>query len=61
MPLLTVLLVIVVAGVLLWAVTTYVPLAPPVQGLLTAVVVIALVVFVLQAFGVLHYASRLRV
>ncbi len=61
MSLLTVCLVIVVAGVLLWLVTTYVPMQPAIKRVLVAVVVIALVLFVLRAFGVLEYLDRLRV
>lgn len=46
-------IVIVVVGVLLWAVHTYVPMAQPIKNILTAVVVIGLVLWLLSVFGVL--------
>ncbi len=61
MPILTVLLVIVVVGVLLWLMTTYVPMEPTVKRILVAVAVIALVIWLLQAFGVWTHLSRVRV
>jgi hypothetical protein len=51
---LEVILTIVVVGVLLWLVTTYVPMAPPIKTILVAVVVIALVLWLLSVFGVLN-------
>lgn len=53
-------LVIVLVGVLLWAVTTYVPMAPPAKGILTAVVAIFLILLCLQAFGVLGHVGSVR-
>lgn len=46
-------LVIVVVGVALWLVTTYVPMAQPVKGILTAVVVLVLLFWILSVFGFL--------
>ena len=45
--------VIVVVGVLLWLVTTYIPIQQPIKSILIAVVVIALVLWLLSVFGVL--------
>ena len=45
--------VIVVVGVLLWLVTTYIPIQQPIKNILIAVVVIALVLWLLSVFGVL--------
>ena len=61
MPLITLLLVIIVAGVLLWLVQAYIPMAPPVKTILTAVVVLCLVLFILSAFGVLPALESVRV
>ena len=60
MPLLYVILVIVVVGVVLWAVTTYVPMAPPIKQILTAVVVLALVLWLLSAFGIIPGVVAVR-
>jgi hypothetical protein len=55
MSILSVLVLIVVVGVLLWAVNSYVPMAAPVKKLLNVVVVLGLVLWLLWAFGVFGY------
>jgi hypothetical protein len=59
MPLLTVVIALVVVGVVLWLINTYIPMASGIKNLLNVVVVIAAAVWVLQAFGlwgrVTHY------
>lgn len=55
MSILSVLVMIVVVGVLLWAVNAYVPMAAPVKKLLNIVVVLGLVLWLLWAFGVFGY------
>jgi hypothetical protein len=54
MPILTVLIVIVVAGVILWLVNSYIPMQRTIKNILNAVVVIILVVWLLNVFGVLE-------
>ena len=51
MPLLEVVITIIVVGVLLWLVNTYIPMASVVKSILNAVVVIALIVWLLKVFG----------
>ena len=62
MSILSLCVVIVVAGVLLWLAVTYIPMAAPIKTILTAVVAIFLVLLALQAFGVLGsiHGVRLR-
>jgi hypothetical protein len=55
---LTVILTIVVVGVLLWLVTTYVPMNATIKNILVAVVVIALVLWLLSVFGVLSLLNQ---
>lgn len=50
MDLLSLIIVIVVIGVILWAVNTYLPLDPKIKQILNVVVVIALVLFILSLF-----------
>lgn len=61
MPLLTVLIVLVVAGVILWLVNTYIPMQRTIKGILNAVVVIIVVVWLLSVFGVLGHMQNLRI
>lgn len=46
------LLLIVVLGVCMWLIETYVPMSPPIKVLLRVVVVIIIVLYLLRAFGV---------
>ncbi len=60
MSLVEIVVVLIVVGVLLWLVNTYIPMAGPIKSLLNAVVVIALVVWLLKAFGLWHYLMNIR-
>jgi hypothetical protein len=61
MPLLTVFLVLVVAGVLLWLVNNYIPMQRSIKNILNIVVVIVIVLWLLNVFGVLGSLSHLRI
>ena len=60
MPLLTVVLTLIVVGVLLWLVNTYIPMAGSIKTILNAVVVIAVVLWLLYGFGVLGHSGEIR-
>lgn len=53
MSLLNIVIVLIVIGVLLWLVNTYIPMDGKIKNILNIVVVIAVVLWLLQAFGVL--------
>lgn len=53
MSLLSLLLVLIVIGVLVWAVTTYIPMDNGIKILIRIVGVVCAAVYVLNAFGVL--------
>jgi hypothetical protein len=61
MSLLTVCLTIIVVGVLLWLVTTYIPMEPRLKQILVAVVIIAVVLWLLKAFGLLAWLETIRI
>ena len=61
MPLVTVVITILVVGVLLWLVNSYIPMQGTIKGILNAVVVIVLVIWLINAFGLLHYVTQFRV
>jgi len=60
MSLIGVILTLVVVGVLLWLLNNYVPMDSKIKAILNAVVVIVVVVWLLQAFGVLGSLRDLR-
>jgi hypothetical protein len=61
MSLLTVILMIVVAGVLLWALNRFIPMDSKVRSILNAVVVLLLVFWLLDVFGIVDSLRRIRV
>lgn len=48
---LTLLLYIAIIGVIAWAVTTYIPMPPPIKTVIVIVAVVACVIIALNAFG----------
>ncbi len=52
MPLLTILLVIIVVGVLLWLINSFIPMDHNIKSILNVVVVIILIVWLLKVFGI---------
>ena len=60
MPILTVILVIIIVGVLLWLVNL-IPMQRTVKSILNFVVVILLVIWLLRVFGVLAYLQQLHI
>ena len=61
MPFLQVLMVLVVVGVLLWLVNSFIPMAGSIKSILNAVVVIAVVLWLMNIFGLMHSLSRIHV
>jgi 1-acyl-sn-glycerol-3-phosphate acyltransferase len=61
MPLINLIITLVVVGVLLWLVNTYIPMDGKIKKILNIVVVICVVVWLLYAFGVLHHSGDIRV
>ena len=45
---------IIVFGLVLWLVTTFIPLPMAVKSLLNVLVIIVLVIYILQFFGIIH-------
>jgi hypothetical protein len=61
MPLITLVVTLIVVGVLLWLVNTYIPMDPTIKKILNIVIVIAVVLWLLAAFGVLGHMNSVRV
>jgi hypothetical protein len=61
MPLVQILIVLIVVGVLLWLVNSFIPMQGTIKSILNAVVIIAVVLWLLNVFGLLHNLSRIRV
>jgi hypothetical protein len=61
MPLIQILLALIVVGVLLWLVNSYIPMAGSIKSILNAVVVIVVVLWLLNVFGLFHSLSHIHV
>ena len=61
MSLLHVVIVLVVVGVLLWLVNSYIPMDGKIKKILNVVVVIAVVLWLLQVFGLLGSLESMRI
>jgi hypothetical protein len=61
MPLIHIVLVLIVVGVLLWLINSFIPMDAKIKSILNIVVVIAVVIWLLQAFGLMGSLSSFRV
>lgn len=61
MPLINLIVSLIVVGVLLWLVNTYLPMDRKIKNILNIVVVIVVVIWLLQAFGVLGSMQSIRI
>ena len=61
MPLLQVVIVLVVVGVILWVVNSYIPMQGTIKRILNGVVVIAVIIWLLQVFGVLNSLQGIHI
>ena len=52
MPLISLIITLIVVGVLLWLVNTYIPMDPKIKKILNVVIVIAVILWLLSAFGI---------
>jgi len=61
MPLLQVVVVLIVVGILLWLVDRFIPMAGSIKSILNAVVVITVVLWLLNVFGLMQSLSSIHI
>ena len=61
MSLIQLVVTLIVVGVLLGAMNTYIPMDPKIRQIINLVVVVAVVLWLLRVFGVLDYARGIRI
>jgi uncharacterized membrane protein len=61
MPLIHLVIVLIVVGVILWVANNYIPMDTTIKKILNVVVIIAVVVWLLSAFGVIGSISGIRI
>jgi len=60
MPLVNVVLTLIVVGVLLWLINTYIPMQGTIKSILNIVVVIAVVLWLLYGFGIISHSGNVN-
>ncbi|MGM0418734.1 MAG: Thivi_2564 family membrane protein [Thermodesulfobacteriota bacterium] len=61
MPLIQLVITLVVIGVILWLINSYIPMQATIKMIINAVVVIAVVIWLLGVFGLIDSISGFRV
>ena len=61
MPVLTIIIVLVVVGLVLWLINNYIPMDRKIKSILNIVVVIIVIIWLLRAFGLLDNLKSLKV
>jgi hypothetical protein len=60
MPLINVVLTLVVVGVILWLINTYIPMQGTIKNILNIVVVIVVVLWLLYGFGIINGSGNVH-
>ena len=61
MPLIQLVIVLVVVGVILWVINSYIPMQSTIKKILNVVVVIAVILWLLSVFGIIGNLSTIRI
>ncbi len=61
MPLLSIVVTLIVVGVLLWLMNTYIPMDEKIKKVINILVIIVVVIWLLQIFGVLGAIDSVRI
>jgi hypothetical protein len=61
MSLVTIVIVLIVAGVLLWLINSYIPMDVKIKRILNIVVVIVVIIWLLKVFGLFSYLTNIHV
>ena len=61
MSLISLVVVLIVVGVILWMVNTYIPMDAKIKSILNVVVLIVVAIWLLQSFGILGNVNDVRI
>ena len=61
MSLISLIIVLVVVGVALWLINSYIPMEPTIKKILNVVVIIVVILWLLSAFGIIGSLDTIRV
>ncbi len=60
MSIVTIIIVLVVVGLVLYLIENYVPMSPPIKTIMRVVVVLLLCIWLLNAFGIINMPVQLK-
>ena len=61
MPLIQIVIVLVVVGVILWLINSYIPMQSTIKKILNAIVIIAVILWLLSVFGIIGSLQGIRI
>jgi len=61
MSLITLVIVLVVVGVVLWLINSYIPMQSTIKKILNVVVIIVVILWLLSAFGIIDGLDTIRI
>jgi hypothetical protein len=61
MSLITIIIVLIVVGVLLWLINSYIPMDIKIKRIINIVVVVMVVIWLLKVFGLFGYLTNIHV
>ena len=61
MPLIQLVIVLVVVGVILWVINSYIPMQSTIKKILNVVVIIVVIIWLLSVFGLIGNLSTIRI
>ena len=61
MSLIMIILILIIIGVVMWLINSFIPMAKPIKAILNALVVICVIIWLLTVFGIIsHLPFRLK-
>ncbi len=60
MSIISIVVILVILGVLLWFIETYIPMSPPFKTAIRIVVAVGILLWLLQIFGIFTLPTRIR-
>jgi hypothetical protein len=61
MTLVNIVVILVIAGLLMWLINTYIPMAAAIKSLLNILVFVVLLIWVLQSLGIIGEIAGIRI
>ena len=61
MSLITIIIVLIVVGVLLWLINSYIPMDHKIKTIINIIVVVVVVIWLLKVFGLFSYLTNIHV